>query len=204
MFNVTYLLVRKGQPALVPVAVKGLRTGRLYGHAHFEPNLNGHAFRISGKDWDAGAGDDILQFRAGVSAWSVKAMVEFDPTSAMGEQAGQLDAAQARVAELEQQVEAKDAEVTALRADLATLSGMVSSEPGGENVPNPPAAASDQPPTVEERLSGLKFPDLQKEAEDQNALGAGIAVKDIKSKIVLREALAKWYASDEYKLKAAA
>lgn len=201
MFKLTYILTRKGQPSAIPVPVCGKRTNKIYGHAHFDAKVLAHTFRVSSELWDAGAGEDIMQFRASIPPWIVRCEVEFDPTSAMGEQAAQLDAVKAESEGLRLLLETREAENAALRSDLETLSGMVASGgDGGENVLDAPTPkAEDKPPGVEERLASMRFPDLQQEAEKQNALGAEIPLKDIKSKIVLREALAEWYNSEKFK-----
>lgn len=187
MYKLTYVITRTGQPALIPVPVKGYKTGKTYGHAHYQPGV-GHVFRIPGEEWERIAGEDILQFRPGLPSWKVRCEVEFDEQSQLGEAVNQLDALKADNASLAGLLEEERAVSTALRVDLETLAGQ-QAPPAQEPAPVEEAHAE----TLEERLAGMKFPDLLKEAEDQNGHGAKIDVPSLKTKLAAREALASWY-----------
>lgn len=152
MFKLFYVIFRFGHPDFIPCPVQGANN-HSYGNAVYDAKLGGHCFRFTQEQWEGtpekpGAYKGMLKrSNRQSSVWYVRAEVEFDPESAAGQMAQELDAAKAESESLRLQLDAVAADYLTLQQHLeiqAVQQRMDSEEP------KPAPTMTLLPPSIEE------------------------------------------------------
>lgn len=154
MFKLFYVIFRFGHPDYIPCPVQGANDHK-YGNAVYDAKLGGHSFRFTQEEWEGtpskpGAYKGMLKrSNRQASVWYVRAEVEFDPESAAGQMAQELDAAKAEAESLRLQLDAVSADYQTLQQHLA---------PAEE--PKPAPTMTLLPPAIEEPGAPETTPEL--------------------------------------------